>query len=418
MHKSWGNAIWFDDAIETIGADVMRWMYASAEPSRNFGFGYTPATDVKRKILTWWNTYSFFVSYANIEEFIPSASVLSDGPARSALQPIDRWALALTQRLIADCTAAYEDFDTPHLVRLIERYWDDLSNWYVRLSRARFYGGTETAAFETLWYCLAQLTRATAPLMPFLADEIWINLAGSPNSVHLAGFPTVDGSLTDERLLAEMETVRAVVELGRAARANANLKTRQPLREVIVATQDVTARAHIEAHRDLIATELNVKEVRVSSSAEDFAQVEMVPNFKLLGPKYGKDVGKIQALLKQGKFERHDGVVTAGEWKLEGDEFEARTRAREGFAVADGGGFAVALDTEITPELALEGRARDVIRQIQDMRKDSGFELTDRIRVTYPADLGDVFGGHGERISAETLAVETTQGDALRIEKA
>jgi isoleucyl-tRNA synthetase len=420
MHKSWGNAIWFDDAVESMGADVMRWLYANQVPSQNLNFGYGPATDVKRRLLTWWNTYSFLVSYANIEGWRPSYSLLETGPSSDAA--LDRWAVAYTQRLIADCRAAYEDFDSPRIVRMVERYYDDLSNWYVRLSRQRFYGGEGAAAFETLWYCLAQLTRVVAPVMPFLTDEIWSNLAGSlegaPDSVHLSGFPAADASLANETLLEEMETVRVVVELGRAARANANVKTRQPLAAVIVATEDDAARARIDAQRELVATELNVKEVRVATSAEDFASVEVVPNFKLLGPKYGKDAGAIQALLKKGAYERHDGVVTAGEWRLEGDEFEVRVRAREGFAVADGSGFAVALDTEMTPELALEGRARDVIRQVQDMRKDTGLQLTDRIRVTYPSSDADVWSAHGEWIKRETLALDAAPADALSVAKA
>ncbi|HLW17982.1 MAG TPA: class I tRNA ligase family protein, partial [Actinomycetota bacterium] len=426
MHKSWGNAIWFDDAVESIGADVMRWLYAAQVPSQNLGFGYGPANEVKRRLLTLWNTYSFFVIYANIDGFGPRFDTLSSGPDWASARPLDRWILARSQQLIAQCRAALDDFDGPRFVRLVETFWEDLSNWYVRLSRSRFWKSEDDAdkklAYETLWYVLVQMARLIAPVMPFLAENLWANLVGevcpdAPDSVHLAGYPMVGDDLSDDALLDEIEAVRAVVELGRAARDNANLKVRQPLRAVIVATEDDTARRQLAMHLDLIRDELNVKDVELATSAEEFAQTEVIPNFRLLGQKYRKDVGRIQQLLKDGAFERANGEVKVGDWVLTGDEFEARTRARAGFAVVDGGGFAVALDTEITPELALEGRARDLIREIQDLRKQAGLEMTDRIRILYPDEHATTFDAHGERIKAETLALSAEQGENLAIER-
>jgi isoleucyl-tRNA synthetase len=427
MHKSWGNAIWFDDAVESIGADVMRWLYAAQVPSQNLGFGYGPANEVKRRLLTLWNTYSFFVIYANIDGYEPSFDILSSGPAIEHLRPLDRWILARTQRLIATCRAALDDYDSPRFVRTMESVWEDLSKWYVRLSRSRFWKSEDDvdkkAAYDTLWYCLAQITRLIAPVMPFLADEMWSNLVVAvckdvPDSVHLAGYPVVTEELADDALLDEMDSVRTVVELGRAARDNASLKVRQPLRAVIVATEDDTKRRQLSMHLDVIREELNVKQVQLATSAEDFAQTEAIPNFRLLGPKYGKDAGRIQALLKDGRYERADGELKVGEWVLTGDEFEVRTRAREGFAVVDGDGFAVALDTEITPELALEGRARDLIRQIQDMRKQASLEMTDRITLTYTDEQADLFDAHRDWIMRETLATSAASGDNLAIERA
>ena len=427
MHKSWGNAIWFDDAVESIGADVMRWLYAAQVPSQNLGFGYGPANEVKRRLLTLWNTYSFFVIYANIDGFTPRFETLSARPRATNARPLDRWILARTQHVIGACGAALDDFDSPRFVRLVETYWEDLSNWYVRLSRSRFWKSEDDAdkkvAYETLWYCLVQATRLIAPVMPFLADEMWSNLVAgvcedAPASIHLAGYPMVDDALADDALLDEMEAVRAVVELGRAARDNANLKVRQPLRAVIVATEDDTRRRQLGMHLDLIREELNVKDVVLATSAEDFAQTEVMPNFRLLGQKYRKDVGRIQQLLKDGAFERADGEVKVGNWVLTADEVEVRTRAREGFAVVDGGGFAVALDTEITPELALEGRTRDLIRQIQDMRKLAGLEMTDRIRINYANEQAASFDAHRDWIMSETLATSANPGANLAIERA
>jgi isoleucyl-tRNA synthetase len=334
--------------------------------------------------------------------------------------------VARTQKLIAMCRGALDDFDSPRVVRVVESYWEDLSNWYVRLSRSRFWKSEDDAdkkaAYETLWYCLVQVTRLVAPVMPFLAEDMWSNLVvqvgkDAPSSVHLAGYPEFDDQLTDDALLDEMEAVRAVVELGRAARAQANLKIRQPLRAVIIATDDDTRRAQVAMHLDLIKRELSVKDVQLATSAEDFAQTEVVPNFKVLGPKYGKNVNALSALLREGKFERANGRLKAGEWVLEPDEFEMRTRAREGFAVVDGEGFAVALDTEITPELALEGRTRDLIRQIQEMRKQAGLEMTDRIRIIYTDEQAASFDAHRDWIMSETLATSATLGQNLAIER-
>jgi isoleucyl-tRNA synthetase len=424
MHKSWGNAIWFDDAVEQMGADVMRWSFAGQTPSQNMNFGYGPANEVKRRLLTLWNTYNFFVLYASIDDFQPRYEALADGPDASAARPLDRWLTAVTQSLIAECRAALDAYDSPRLVRAVEAHVDDLSNWYVRLSRARYWksedAGDKRAAYETLWYALVQVVRLVAPVMPFLADELWQNLVrgvcpDAPQSVHLSGYPAVNDALADGTLVDEMASVRSVVRLGREARSAANVKLRQPLAEVIVATDDATRREHVARHVDLVAGELGVKAVRLATSAEEFAEVEVMPLLKVLGPKYGRDLGMIRGLLREGDFTLADGTVRVGDWALEAGEFELRTRAREGFSVLDGDGFAVALDTDITPELALEGEARDLIRAIQEMRREAGLEVTDRIRLKHPP--GAVWDEHGDWIASETLAVERSADGTLAIER-
>jgi isoleucyl-tRNA synthetase len=268
--------------------------------------------------------------------------------------------------------------------------------------------------------------RCVAPVMPFLADEMWQNLVRGPcadaePSVHLAGYPEPIDALDDHALVASLDSVRTVVELGRRARSEANLKLRQPLAEVIIATDHADRRRQVGEHVDLIGAELGVKAVRLATSAEEFAQTEVVPLLKVLGPKHGRDLAMIRGLLREGQFELRGDAVQVGDWTLEPGEFELRSRAREGFAVTDGEGFVVALDTEITPELRLEGVVRDLIRQIQDMRKDAGLEITDRIRLTYPQRDGEVtraFAEHGEWIAAETLAVSVEPGAELGIAKA
>jgi isoleucyl-tRNA synthetase len=425
MHKSWGNAIWFDDAVENMGADVMRWMYAAQTPAQNLNFGYGPANEVKRRLLTLWNTYSFFVLYANVDEYLPRQETLTAGPIGDASRPIDRWLAALTQQLVGECRAAFDAYDSPRLVRAVEAYVDDLSNWYVRASRQRFWKSVDPAdkraAYDALWYALVQVTRCVAPVMPFLADELWQNLVrrscpDAPDSVHLSSYPAEHPMLVDAALMDEMASVRAAVRLGHKARSAANVKLRQPLAEVIVATDDSRRREHVARHVDLVGGELGVKAVRLATSAEEFAEVEVMPLLKLLGPKYGRDLDVIRGLLREGEFRLDDGHVTVGDWTLEPGEFELRTRARDGFAVLDGDDFAVALDTEITPELELEGQARDVIRQVQVMRQDAGLEVTDRIRLVHPDDR--VWGEHGAWIADETLATELVPDAALAIERA
>jgi isoleucyl-tRNA synthetase len=427
MHKSWGNAIWFDDAVDTMGADVMRWMYAAQNPAANLNFGYGPATEVKRELLKLWNTYAFFVLYANIDDHRPVYATLATGPP--AVRPLDRWLVALSQELVGECRAALDGYDLQRLVRAFEVYTDDLSNWYVRSSRSRFWksqdGDDKRAAHETLWYALVQGIRCVAPVMPFLADELWQNLvrgvcSEAPASVHLSGYPAVNPMLCDDELTAQMVSVRAVVSLGHSARNNAGIKLRQPLASATVATADAARRAQVAVHAELIAAELGVKRVDLTSSSDEFAQVEVMPLLKLLGPKYGRDLDIIRGLLREGEFTLDGDRVQVGDWVLEPDEFELRTRAREGFAVVDGDGFAVALDTEITPELALEGTVRDVIRQVQELRKAAGLAVTDRIRLTYPRADGEVtaaFERHGEWIASETLAVALTPGPELAVQR-
>jgi isoleucyl-tRNA synthetase len=234
--------------------------------------------------------------------------------------------------------------------------------------------------------------------------------------VHLSSYPEVNAALADEPLMAAMASVRAVVRLGHQARNDAGVKLRQPLAEVIVATDDANRRDHVGRHVDLIAGELGVKAVRLATSAEEFAEVEVMPLLKVLGPRYGRDLGMIRGLLREGDFSLTDGHVEVGEWRLEPGEFELRTRARDGFAVQDGDGFAVALDTEITPELELEGEARDLIRAVNVMRQEAGLEVVDRIRLTHPA--GAVWDVHGDWIAAETLTVERQVGESLALERA
>jgi isoleucyl-tRNA synthetase len=387
-----------------MGADVMRWQFCAQPPDRNLLFGYGPAQEIKRKLLTLWNSISFFVEYANIGGFTPSWDSLS--PATTA--SLDRWLVERTHAFIADAGDGYEAYRVDEVMRLFETYLDDLSNWYIRRSRRRFWDD-EQDAFATLWYALVQTLRVMSPVMPFLADHLWRNLVqDGPESVHLAGWPSV--AEPDRALLEEIEEVRRVVALAHQARASANLKLRQPLRRLVVEGANGASR-----HADEIADEVRTKQVEFGTVE---AQLHVKPNLPVLGPRLGKELPAIRAALQAGDFEALEGGrFRAAGHELEPNEVIVERSGREGFAVASDAGLTVALDTELDDELLLEGRAFDLIRTVNQLRKDEGYELTDRIVLTVPESERDVVDAHADWVGREVLATDIRVGEALRIEK-
>ena len=402
MHGSWGNMIDADDAFERMGADVMRWQFARQPPDRNLLFGFGPAHEVKRELLTLWNSVRFLVDYARIEEFRPRYSDLEAGADGEGLQALDRWLLARTQRLVREATDAYEEQLTYRVVAAFEAFVDDVSNWYIRRSRRRFYGD-DFAAFRTLWYALVQGLRVIAPLMPFLTDHLWQTLVrdvaeGAPDSVHLAGWPDVAKGWASEELLAEMAEARLVAELGRRARDASGLKLRQPLRRLVV-----QGARRAEPHGDVVRDELRVKELEWGDVGA--TELRVKPNLPLLGPKLGKELGTVRAALAAGEFEElPGGGFRAAGHELEPDEVLVERVGREGWAVASENGVTVALDTALDDELRLEGRVLDLIHRLNAMRREAGLELTDRIVVRLPQSEADLLE-HADWIKNEVLAV-------------
>ena len=305
MHGSWGNMIDAEDAFERMGADVMRWQFCAQPPDRNLLFGYGPATEIKKKLLTLWNSVRFLVDYGNIESFTPTYADLASPPLGADPNPLDRWLVARTQQYVAEATRALEDQLTHRLIESFDGFVDDVSNWYIRRSRRRFWDGDETA-FQVLWHALVQGIRGVAPVMPFLAEYLWQNLVagaceGAPESVFLAGWP--EAGEPDLALLAEIAETRAVVGLGHRARDSAGIKLRQPLPALVVEGADLAA-----AHADEIAAELRVKSVAFESLPG--GGVRAKPNLKLLGPKLGARLPAIGAALAEGRFEQlGDGTV-------------------------------------------------------------------------------------------------------------
>ena len=403
MHKSWGNAIDLDEALERMGADVMRWLYCVQNPSQELRFGYGMAEEVKRQLLTFWNSVSFLVTYANIAGF----DSRTEGGEPDVL---DRWLASRTAQLVRDTTDAYERYWTLDVIRAFERFVDDLSNWYIRRSRRRFWDG-EPAALRALWEATTTALRVIAPVMPFLAEHLWRNLVSADESIFLAGWPET-GEL-DEQLLAEVAEVRTVVTLGRQARDAVRLKHRQPLRRLVVQGANV-----VEGHADEIREELRVKEIEAGEI--EATELRVKPNLPVLGPKLGKELGAVRSALEAGDFEQLDeGRFRVGPHELGPDEVLVERRGKEGWSVASQDGITVALDTTLDPELELEGRVLDLIHQVNSLRKQEGFELTDRIVLTLPDTQADVLE-HEEWIKRETLAerIETDSVETPRIAKA
>jgi isoleucyl-tRNA synthetase len=403
MHKSWGNAIEVNEALERMGADVMRWLYCDQTPSQPLRFGFGMAEEVKKQLLTFWNSVSFFVTYANIGGFDPAAAPTGEE------RPLDRWLASRTAQLVRDATDAYERYWTPDVTGEFAAFSDDLSNWYIRRSRRRFWDD-DPAALRTLWTALTTALQVIAPVMPFLAEHLWRNLVSRDESVFLAGWP--EAADADEELLAEVAELRAVVTLGRQARDVSRLKHRQPLRRLVV---QGTRRA--QSHVDEIRDELRVKEVEFGEV--EATELRVKPNLPLLGPKLGKELGGVRAALESGDFEQLDGGrFRAAGHELEPEEVLVERSGKEGWSVAAQDGVTVALDTRLDPELELEGRVLDLIHHVNTLRKKAGLELTDRIVLTLPSSEAEVLA-HEDWIKRETLAVrvETDSVESPQIAK-
>ncbi|MBI1854033.1 MAG: isoleucine--tRNA ligase, partial [Planctomycetes bacterium] len=401
MHKSAGNAIWLDDATEKMGADVMRWLYAGQNVQSNMRFGYNVGRDVKTKMMTFWNVASFFATYANEDK--PDCGCTL--PAKETLGRFDRWILARLHQLVGRCRDSYENYDVAAVTREVERFWDDLSNWYVRRNRRRFWKSTsdedKQAAYRTLYEVLSSTIRVIAPVLPFTAEHLYQLLvkpvdAKAPESVHHCAFPEVDANWLDERLLADMDVVLRVVRLGRAAREQKDLKVRQPLARTMIKVETAEERAAVESFRLEILDELNVKAAEFEQNARYFTDIKIKPNLKTLGPKHGKLLKEIYAALefvnpfafveKLRKGETVELLVESGaKIPLTSADVIIEETPRAHLACATEGSTVVGLDVVLTPELMEEGWIRDLVRYVQEMRKTAGYQVADRIQIRYQA---------------------------------
>ncbi|MEE4311853.1 MAG: isoleucine--tRNA ligase [candidate division KSB1 bacterium] len=436
MHKSSGNAIWFDDAAEKMGVDTMRWMFAEHNPFTNLNFGYGPAKDIRKHLLTLWNTYAFWTNYAILDDIDP-AELQAD---RSEMAEIDRWVLAKLQELTKIARKNYDEFTILTFMKKAEEFIDDLSNWYVRRNRRRFWksekDNDKKVAYYTLHKVLMALIKLLAPVIPFITEEIYQNLVDTddesfPESIHHCDFPEVEDAFVDEKLVAEIDQVIAIVKAGRALRSKSNMKVRQPLSELVVRPDASMDTASLLKYEDHIKEELNIKKLSFVKENSDLAQYELKVDFKKLGPKYGKDVPLIQKALSQMKPDEVARQVKAqvhievplGEKKavLEPDEITIETKAKEDFVVLESNGSLLGLNTHLSEALLSEGVARDLVRHIQELRKEADFEMNDKIHLFHDASekVRLVFEKHADYIKAETLSLEihdTLESDLVQKE--
>ena len=445
MSKSKKNYSQPSEIFDRYGADAMRWyFFANQPPWTTIRFSQQAIRQsIPEFLLTLWNVYSFFVIYAKIDGFDPADFISADAGqldgdvlrAAQGYRPIsqrgelDRWVLSELARTAAAVTRHMDAYDNFAACTQLREFVDALSNWYVRRSRDRFWTGQKSAdktdAYWTLYECLLTTCKLIAPFVPFVAEELWQNLAvaalgdGATESVHLCDYPTGDKDVDDEALSQQMALVREIVSLGRSARMSAKLKVRQPLSLVEVILGDDTHQAWLEDHVALICDELNVKGVEFAQRADQYITYTVLPDLKRLGPRLGKQLPALRKLLSQsdgGKllvdlesageltFELPGGPVT-----LDAEDIRVRMQAKEGWTAAQGRSSVVVLSTELTHELIAEGYARELVRAIQDRRKEMGCQYTDRVIVgvvTESEELRAAVEQFREYIQAETLAVE------------
>ncbi len=426
MHKSWGNSIEFNEAADTIGADVMRWMYASQRYETDMLFGYHVADETRRRfLLPLWNLYAFFITYARLDHWQPTQ-------AEEARSELDRWILGRLQQVLADVTAALDDYHIYKAAKPVEEFLDDLSNWYVRRSRRRFWkseaDADKQAAYATLYQVLVTLTKLLAPFVPFVTEQMYQNLvrsldAQAPLSVHHCAWPQADPALVDTALLADMAAARAVVALGHAVRAGGNLKVRQPLGRVVVVAPP-EQRERLQRNAALILEELNVKHLEFAANEAELVSYKLLPDNRLLGPKFGALFPQVRAALAAEDPQAAVLALRAGHGlalnvagravALAPGEVLVTPLPRAGFAVKAEGDYVVALDTAITPELRAEGWAREIVRRVQDQRKNAGFDISDRIVTYYTATplLAEAIATFADYIKGETLSRELVGGPA------
>ncbi|MCR4572122.1 MAG: isoleucine--tRNA ligase [Bacteroidales bacterium] len=436
MSKRLGNAVDPFQQLDKYGADALRWyMLTNAQPWDNLRFDEAGVDEIRRKFFgTLYNTYSFFALYANVDGWQPGG-----WPERGSVSEIDRWIISLQNSLIRDVRAAYEDYDITLAGRLIQTFvCDHLSNWYVRLNRKRFWGGGLTedkiAAYETLYGVLKTVTLLSAPIAPFYADELWLDLVPGAECVHFERMPEADESLIDPELEKRMELAQKATSLVLALRRKVNIKVRQPLAKMLIPVISDEVRARLEMVKSLILTEVNVKEAEFLSDTTGIITKKIKPNFRVLGKKYGtqmKEIAAAFAKLDQATISaiqassEYTLALPSGNVVLTGEDYEITSEDMPGWLVASEGALTIALDIQLSDELVKEGTARELINRIQNLRKDSGFEVTDRVDVSIVADgqaydeIEAALTGFKDYIASQTLALSvflSKEGEGSEVE--
>ncbi len=444
MSKRLGNAVDPFWALDTYGADALRWyMLTNAQPWDNLRFDVGGVDEVRRKFFgTLYNTYSFFALYANIDGFDPASS-----PVALAERPeIDRWIISLLNTLMKDVTAAYEDYDITTAGRLIQDFvCDHVSNWYVRLGRKRFWGGTMDAdklsAYQTLYQVLVAVAKLAAPIAPFFMDRLYCDLVEGADSVHYVAMPEYEASVVDKDLEERMALAQRATSMVLALRRKAEINVRKPLSKIIIPVIDERVKEQLELVKSLILNEVNVKDAEFISDTAGLITKKIKPNFKTLGKIYGKQMKEIasafgglgQEVINEIQIAENSGTayvlnLASGDVTLNKGDYEISSEDMPGWLVATEGAMTIALDVTVTEELKQEGVARELINRIQNLRKSSGFDVTDKISVCIYADGADYEGiaaslaNFGEYVAAQTLALSVEAaplaeaGDAPEVE--
>jgi isoleucyl-tRNA synthetase len=427
MHKSWGNAIEFNEAADEMGVDVMRWLFCSHKPEKDLLFGYHGADQVRRQFLIpLWNVYSFFVTYANIDGWSPT------GQQKPSYGSLDLWILARLQQTIGEVSRRLDVYEPDMAVKVVNEFLDDLSNWYLRRSRRRFWAkagasqesdADKNAAYSTLYQVLVELSKLLAPFVPFVSEVIYQNLVRSldqeaSESVHHCKWPEPDPAFLDEDLTSEMALVMKLVSLGHAARNKSGLKVRQPLSEVAFSLGGHNEGSVVKRYAEMIGEELNVKTVRLLDATSEAVDYQLKPLPKQLGQKYGSRFPELRkAIIACDAEEAVPKLLENQSIQVELDgekveilpeEVEVLLQAHEGFSVAAEGPYLAAIVTELSHDLILEGLSREVVRRIQDLRKQADLNVDDRIHLQYDASsrLQEAIKRHHQYLKDETLAVD------------
>jgi len=409
--------------MDQHGADAVRWyMLAAGSPWASRRVGHEAISDVIRKtLLTYWNTISFHALYANASDF-----TLAKSPAVEQRSTMDKWILSELNTLIVEVDKAYSEFDSQTAGKVLATFIDDLSNWYVRRSRRRFWDG-DVAALATLHECLEKLTQLLAPMIPFISEQAWQELIRVANpsaatSVHMTDFPIADTALINGDLNKQVAMTRRVVELGRSARAESGVKIRQPLQRALISASGwATLPAEM---KEQISDELNVLDLADIADADgDLVDVSIKANFKSLGAKYGKSVQDVAKLIAAAdavglvKALRTNSTTTIGEYEIALEDLVITEVPKSGWMVASHDGESVALDLELSPELIASGNIREVIRAIQERRKSDGFEISDRISIKWNSlnEHSQTIEDGISHISAEVLAISMVRDTTLTV---
>ena len=427
MHKSWGNAIWFEDAAEKMGVDTMRWLYASQNPEYNLLFGYNLADEERKHLITLWNTYSFFITYASLDKFNPSIHTLDS----VELKELDKWILSKIYDFTLKSEKLYNSYEVFKLMKLSKLILDDVSNWYVRRNRRRFWksenDNDKMAAYSTLYNVLLGYIKVMSPIIPFLSEEMYGNLVCSfdesaPNSIHLCDFPKIDKSSIDKNLIEEIDVVKQIVVYGRSARNKVNLKIRQPLKNVKVFLKSGNYDI-VQKYKGQISDELNVKNVEIANSLEDIVTFEIKLNFNSLGQKYGKNMKDIINEINNSntdklinEFEKNNNISLAKDkFVLLGEDFEIIENSLNEYSLSGDKNIKTSINSCLTDDLIKEGIVRDMVRKVQNLRKESDFQVSDRIDVLINCDnqIYESIKQHIKYFKNETLCMNINRSKEI-----